>query len=145
MFKHAKGPVNNILIVRQEHCFNSRPISQASSRRRGSLLPPALEKYSNPTDEDADVKAIFDLHSTCWKSVNSSYLSSHVIDNQIKELQQQGSSAAAEMEMKRLKLDFSRSMQTVQQWKKMYENLHQFCVNELLDDDQVRISNGNST
>ncbi|KAG2663648.1 hypothetical protein I3760_16G042900 [Carya illinoinensis] len=145
IFKHAKGPVNNILIVRQELCFNSRPISQASSRRRGSLLPPALEKYSNPMDEDVDVKAIFDLHSTCRKSVNASYLSSHVIDNQIKELQQQGSSAAAEMAMKRLKLDFSRSMQTVQQWKKIYENLHQFYVNELLDDDQVRISNGNST
>lgn len=80
------GPVNNILIVRKELCFNSRPISQASSRRCGSLLPPALEKYSNPIDEDADVKAIFDLHSTCGQSVNASYMSSHVINNQIKEL-----------------------------------------------------------
>lgn len=48
-------------------------------------------------------------------------------------LKEQGS-AASEMEMDRLKLDHKRSMQMVQQWKKTYENLHQFCVNELLED-----------
>lgn len=143
MFKHAKGPVNNILVVRQELYFNSRPNSQASSRRHGSLVPPALDKYANPTDEDANVKAVISLQSTCRKSMDDSYLSSHVINNQIKELQQQGSSAASEMEMERVKLDCRRSMQMVQQWKKMYDNLHQFCVNELLDGDQAAISNGN--
>ena len=56
-------------------------------------------------------------------------------------LQQQGSSAAAEMEMERLKIDSQKSMQMVQQWKKMYENLHQFCVNELLDVDRAGVSN----
>lgn len=58
-------------------------------------------------------------------------------------LQQQGS-ATAEMERERLKLDCKRSMQMVQQWKKMYENLHQFCVNELLEGDQAGGCNGNS-
>lgn len=57
--------------------------------------------------------------------------------------QQQGS-ASAEMEIERLKHDYERSIQTVQQWKKMYDNLHQFCVNELLDGDQVGIPNGNA-
>jgi pre-rRNA-processing protein IPI3 len=147
VFKHAKGPVNNILVVRQELCFNFRPNSQASSRRHGSLLPPALDKYANPTDEDADadVKAVIGLQSTCRKSMDVSYFSSHVINNQIKELQQQGSSAAAEMEMERLKLDCRKFTRMVQQWKKMYENLHQICVSELLDGNQAGISNGNPT
>jgi pre-rRNA-processing protein IPI3 len=78
--------VNNILVVRQELYFNSWPNSQASSRRHGSLLPPALDKYANPIDEDANVKAIIGLQSTCRKSMDDSYLSSHVINNQIKEL-----------------------------------------------------------
>lgn len=52
-------------------------------------------------------------------------------------LQQQGSSAATEMEVERLKRECNRTLQMVQQWKKMYENLHEFCVNELLDGDQV--------
>lgn len=56
--------------------------------------------------------------------------------------QQQGS-AASEMEAERLKLNCKKSMQMVQQWKKMYENLHQFCVNELLEGDQGG-NNGNS-
>ncbi|KAL0017412.1 hypothetical protein SO802_004481 [Lithocarpus litseifolius] len=145
VFKHAKGPVNNILVVRPELNFNFRPNSQPSSRRHGSLLPPALDKYRNPTDEDADTTTVIGLQSTCGTSMDPSYFSSHVINNQIKELQQQGSSAAAEMEMERLKLECARSMEMVQQWKKMYENLHQFCVNELLDSDQAEISNGNST
>ncbi|XP_059453662.1 protein ROOT INITIATION DEFECTIVE 3 [Corylus avellana] len=143
VFKHAKGPVNNILVVRQEVYFNSRPISQSSSRRHGSLVPPPLDKYENSTDEDVNVKTVISLQSTCRKSMDDSYLSSHVINNQIKELQQQGSSAAAEMEMERVKRDCRRSMQMVQQWKTMYENMHQFCVNELLDGDQAAISNGN--
>ncbi|KAB1220216.1 Protein ROOT INITIATION DEFECTIVE 3 [Morella rubra] len=145
VFKHAKGPVNNILLVRQDLNSNSWPNSQAPSRRHGSLLPPALEKYANPMDEDADVKVVMSLHSSCTKSMDASYSSSLVINNQIKELQQQGSSGATEMEVERLKLDCRSSMQMVQQWKKMYENLNQFCVNELLDDDQARISNGNSS
>lgn len=41
------------------------------------------------------------------------------------------------MEMERLKLDCRKSMQMAQQWKKMYENLHQFCVKDLLDGDEA--------
>jgi pre-rRNA-processing protein IPI3 len=80
--------VNNILVVRQEVYFNSRPFSQASSRRHGSLVPPPLDKHAaNPTDEDVNVKTVIGLQSTCRKSMDDSYLSSHVINHQIKELQ----------------------------------------------------------
>lgn len=47
--------------------------------------------------------------------------------------QHQGSAAASEMEMERLKHDCQRSMEMVNKWKEMYENVHQFCVKELLD------------
>ena len=50
-------------------------------------------------------------------------------------LQQQGSSAANEMEVERLKLENRKAMHMVQQWKKMYGNLHEFCVNEFLNGD----------
>ena len=53
-------------------------------------------------------------------------------------VQQQGSAAASEMEAERLKLDCKRALQMVQQWKKMYEDLHQFCVKELLDEGQAK-------
>lgn len=53
-------------------------------------------------------------------------------------LQQQGSSAAAEVDVERLKNEQQRSLQMIQQWKKMYENLHEFCVNELLDENHLK-------
>ncbi|KAL2504244.1 protein ROOT INITIATION DEFECTIVE 3 [Abeliophyllum distichum] len=55
------------------------------------------------------------------------------MENLIKELQKQGSSAAAELDVERLKVEQQSSVQTIQQWKTIYENLHQFCVSELLD------------
>ncbi|RDX70085.1 Protein ROOT INITIATION DEFECTIVE 3, partial [Mucuna pruriens] len=138
MFKHAKGPVNNILVVRRVNDFSNRISSnvQASSRKQGANLPPPLEKYANPIDEDSDMKTIISLGGG-KSSVDPSYLSSHLISNYIKELQHQGSAAASEMEMEKLKHDCQRSMQMANQWKKICENLNQFCVKELLDGGQA--------
>ena len=52
--------------------------------------------------------------------------------------QHQGSAAASEMEMEKLKHDYQKSVQMANQLKKMNENLHQFCVKELLDGSQAR-------
>lgn len=41
--------------------------------------------------------------------------------------QNQGSAAASEMEIEKLKSDYQKSVQMVNQWKKKYENLHQLC------------------
>lgn len=79
---NTAGPVNNIVLVRQR----LYPKSQTSSRRHGPLFPP-LEKYANSTDEDTDTKTVIGFQETYNKSMNATYLSSHVIDNQIKELQ----------------------------------------------------------
>lgn len=135
IFKHAKGSVNNILVVGQPLSLNPRTSmkSQASSaKRHGSPLPPALEKYSS-LDEHSEINAFITPQTDPERLSDTAYFTIHTMNNQIRELQQQGSSAASEMEMERLKLDCKRSMQMVQQWKKMYANLHQYAVNELLD------------
>ncbi|KAA8528526.1 hypothetical protein F0562_035881 [Nyssa sinensis] len=148
IFKHAKGPVNNILLVRAPLCLNARTLvnSQASSvRRHGLSLPPPLEKYENSSDENKEIKAYLAPQAPSDEPLDASYISIDTMNNQIKEFQQQGSYAAAGLELERLKFDCNRYMQMVQQWKTMYENLNQFCVNELLDGNQPRVSNGNST
>ncbi|RZB53971.1 Protein ROOT INITIATION DEFECTIVE 3 isoform C [Glycine soja] len=139
MFKHSKGPVNNILVVRRENDSSNHISSnvQASSRKQGSNLPPPLEKYANSIDDDSDMKTMISLGGG-RKSVDPSYISSHVISNYIKELQHQGSAAASEMEMEKLKHDYQESVQMANQLKKMNEKLHQFCVKELLDGSQAR-------
>ncbi|MED6158808.1 hypothetical protein PIB30_036221 [Stylosanthes scabra] len=136
MFKYAKGPVSNICVVRPEIDSTNR-ISQSSSRKQGSDLPPPLEKYSNSV-EDLDAKMPILLRGD-KRCAEVSYLSSHVISSHINELQRHGSAAASELEMGKLKDDYQKSMQMVNQWKKMYENLHQFCVKELLDGGQARV------
>lgn len=158
---------------------------------------PPLEKYASSTEEDTDTKTVIGFQETCSKSMDAMYVSSHVINNQIKELQvlflcltyfllsyhcfyisrvnfyvylvlsfltsqgmnllqlsndvilhaakpsltfvfflilkQQGG-AASEMEMDRLKFDYKRSMQMFKRQKKMYEDLYQCFVNELLEE-----------
>ncbi|KAK3028305.1 hypothetical protein RJ639_037482 [Escallonia herrerae] len=139
IFRHAKGPVSNIVVTQ------TLTSSQAASgRRHGSLLPPSLEKYTASMDESSDFKAFILPRDHPDDASDASYVSFCTMNKQINELQvleQKASSGADEMEMERLKFDCRRSMQLVQQWKKMYENLNQFCVNELLDGDQARDSN----
>ncbi|XP_057744343.1 protein ROOT INITIATION DEFECTIVE 3 [Arachis stenosperma] len=141
MFKYAKGPVSNICVVRPEIDSTSH-ILQSSSRKQGSDLPPPLEKYANSV-EDSDAKTPIVLCGA-KRCAKVSYLSSHAISSHVKELQRHGSAAASELEMEKLKDDYQKSMQMVNQWKKMYENLHQFCVKELLDGGQASVSDENN-
>lgn len=57
--------------------------------------------------------------------------------------QHQRSAAASEMEMEKLRHDYQKSMQMADQWRRMYGNLHQFTVKELLDGCQARTSDEN--
>ncbi|CAM8977924.1 unnamed protein product [Rhodiola kirilowii] len=131
ILKHSKGPVNNISVVRQ---FGSNPIPllnrQASSRKNAFPLPPPLEKYSN---EDSVSKTVVGLPTR----TSGTYFSHRVIAKHADELQRQSSSVAASMELEIMKRDYDRSQQMIQQYKKLYENLHQFVVDEILAEDQV--------
>ncbi|CAH1454402.1 unnamed protein product [Lactuca virosa] len=134
VFKHAKGPVNNIVVMRQPAALYPRTAgnnnNQGPMGRRHVALPPPLEKYSS-IDEHSELNAFITPRSNSYDATTYTTLQS--MNNQINELQQHGSSGASEMELERLKLDCKRSMQMVQQWKKMYQNLNQFCVGELLN------------
>ncbi|MED6193756.1 hypothetical protein PIB30_022545 [Stylosanthes scabra] len=83
MFKYAKGPVSNICVVRPEIDSTNR-ISQSSSRKQRSDLPPPLEKYANSV-EDVDAKTPILLRGD-KRCTEVSYLSSHVISSHVKEL-----------------------------------------------------------
>ncbi|KAK1267987.1 hypothetical protein QJS04_geneDACA013874 [Acorus gramineus] len=141
ILKLGKGPINNVLIIREV----LHPGLQASvnaqvsvPRKRASMLmPPPLDKYINSADGDTENKTVVTLHPTCNEPLDVRYCSVNVMMNQIKELQKQGSSGAVEMELERQRLDCKRSLQMLQQWKNMYEDLHRVCVNELLNDDQT--------
>ncbi|KAI3465344.1 hypothetical protein Pfo_022007 [Paulownia fortunei] len=110
-------------------------------RRHGLTLPPPLEKFANSPDENAYFKVFIGPQTTSNQLLESMYISVQTMGAQIKELQQQGSSAAAEVDVERLKSEQLRSVQMIQQWKKMYENLHQFCVSELLDGSHTESAN----
>ncbi|KAL6552685.1 hypothetical protein OROHE_008049 [Orobanche hederae] len=129
-------PVNNVLVIRQTQYINPR--SSASSlapplRRRNLTLPPPLEKFASSQDENMYVKVFIGPQTTSNQHLDSFYISIQSMEAQIKELQQQGSSASAEVDVEKLKREQQISVQMIHQWKKMYENLHQFCVTELLD------------
>ncbi|KAL0325584.1 UNVERIFIED_CONTAM: protein ROOT INITIATION defective [Sesamum radiatum] len=144
VFRHTKGPVNNVLVIRQPKYINPRTSASSlasAARRQGLTLPPPLEKFANSPDENPYVKVLIGPQTLPNQLLDSPYISVQTMEAQIKELQQQGSSAAAEVDVERLKSEQLRSVQMIQQWKKMYENLHQFCVSELLEGSQTESAN----
>ncbi|CAI9777764.1 unnamed protein product [Fraxinus pennsylvanica] len=107
VFRHAKGPVSNVLVVRRPQHLNpgTSTNTQASSLRGyGWPLPPPLQKYANSVDENAYIKAFISPQSASNKLLDDSYISVQTMEKLIKELQKQGSSAAAELDVERLKM-----------------------------------------
>ncbi|MQL82931.1 hypothetical protein Taro_015427 [Colocasia esculenta] len=124
ILRHAKGPVNNVLIVRQPmNAFQKLAGDEISLRKRVRMsIPPSLDKYVDSTEDGLKTKPV----SVLWtsdESLENTYLTSHVMMNQIKELQQQNSSAAVEMELERLREERKVSLQMLQQRKKVFDDL----------------------
>nr|GMC56148.1 protein ROOT INITIATION DEFECTIVE 3 [Ipomoea batatas] len=145
IFRHGKGPVNNILVVRPPSHLSARTsiTSHPSSTKRSGLpMPPPLEKYTNSSDENNDVKAFIAPQNIPNVHLEASYVSCQTMNNQIRELEQRGSSAATEIETERLKVEHKKSMQMLQQWQKTYRDLHQFCVSEILNGEQIGNADG---
>ncbi|KAK9165283.1 hypothetical protein Scep_000474 [Stephania cephalantha] len=137
LLKHSKGPVNNLLVIRQSLFINPHTSGDTDSsfyKRNATSLPPALEKYMDSTEVNDKVRPLVALRASCNEPLGTLFHSCTVLKNQIKELE--GSSAASEMEAERLRLDCKRLLQIAQQWKKMYEDLHHFCLDEVLDGDE---------
>ncbi|XP_076928488.1 protein ROOT INITIATION DEFECTIVE 3-like [Bidens hawaiensis] len=133
VFKHAKGPVNNILVIQQPPALYPRTVAnnQGLMARKQASLPPPLEKFTS-IDEHSDLSIYIPPRHDYHRHCDEVYATVDSMNSQISELQR-GSCGASEMEIERLKVEKERAMQMVQQWKKMYENLHQFCVGELLN------------
>ncbi|CAG7888494.1 hypothetical protein BRARA_A02191 [Brassica rapa] len=131
-FSHGKGPVNNIQVVRRTVVGNSNKAQSSWKRNGSSLPPPPLEKYERSGDNTMDGIVIVDPPPLSDAPVYSSYHSADLINEQVRELQQQGS-AATEIEMERLKLEYKKSLQMNDQWQKNYENLLQVVMEEELN------------
>lgn len=79
-------PVNNIQIVRKTIVDNSNK-TQSSWKRRGSLMPPPLEKYERSGEDTMDGIVTVDPPPFSDVPVYSSFLSADLIDEQVRELQ----------------------------------------------------------
>ncbi|CDY68598.1 BnaCnng59710D, partial [Brassica napus] len=126
------GPVNNIQVVRRTVVGNSNKAQSSWKRNGSSLPPPPLEKYERSGDNTVDGIVIVDPPPLSDVPVYSSYHSADLINEQVRELQQQGS-AATEIEMEKLKLEYKKSLQMNDQWQKNYENLLQVVMEEELN------------
>ncbi|EPS65018.1 hypothetical protein M569_09761, partial [Genlisea aurea] len=134
VLRHSKGPVNNVKVIRQKRTVNlDKSMDPAPRKLQGgggssspSLLPPPLEKFVTPPDENRYVKTRLSGSSDDrWKPV---YVSVQRMEERIKELQVYvcSSSDAEEAKLEKVKRDRER-------WKKLYEDLHRYCVDELVD------------
>ncbi|CAN4122664.1 unnamed protein product [Withania somnifera] len=89
IFRHAKGPVNNIVVVRQPSLMSIRGSvnSQVSSlKRHGLSIAPPLEKFPYSADEN-DYKAVIGPRIDADRSIEASYICIQTLNNQILELQ----------------------------------------------------------
>ncbi|KAJ0985016.1 hypothetical protein J5N97_003372 [Dioscorea zingiberensis] len=124
----VRSPVNNVIIVRQPIYSNSQV---PQSRKRMHLsMPPPLNKYVNSTDGELGSKAVI-IPQPTRDPLENGYCSSNVMKNQIRE--PQNSSSATEMEIEKLRMQCTRSVQMAQKWKKLYQDLQNIYVDEMLN------------
>lgn len=143
IFKHAKGPISSLIMVP----LPSRGIfsdNQVSFHNKGGsfLLPSPLKKYREPRvgDPGYDISngPSVILPSQEIDSVNGGCFNTLLaMKRQVNELQHQGSSTSIQMELERLRSEYSRSLHMIQQWQQVYQDLHYFCVTELMGDNKA--------
>ncbi|XP_031486087.1 protein ROOT INITIATION DEFECTIVE 3 isoform X2 [Nymphaea colorata] len=132
ILKHDKGPISNILVMKQPSSLGSSWLPNSRS------LPPPLHRHITPEvghpDDGHETNPLVSLQHQYAKSLDGQlFTSSHLIKNQVKELEKRDSLAKVKSEMGKLKSDHSRSLQALKRWKNVYEDLHSFCINELID------------
>ncbi|CAI9115788.1 OLC1v1016782C3 [Oldenlandia corymbosa var. corymbosa] len=126
VFRHdAKGPVSNVLVISQPLPRTS-VTSQAVSSRRHELKP--LKMSSDSPHENVKASLKSDDHTDY-----SNICVQTLLQKQIKELQQQGSSAANGMETERVKLELKETQQMNQQWKRKFDDLYGLYVSEIME------------
>ncbi|XP_051124638.1 protein ROOT INITIATION DEFECTIVE 3 [Andrographis paniculata] len=149
VLQHTKGPLNNVLVIKQHQTINPRTSFNSLAtplRRHGGTLPPPLEKFANSPEENTHIKAFVGPQTALSQPLYFPYRCRSILamEAHLQELQQQRSSAtpAPEVDAELLKSELQRSLEMRQRWQKMFQEMHQFCVNELLDGSQTT-GNGN--
>ncbi|CAA7408171.1 unnamed protein product [Spirodela intermedia] len=140
VLKHSKGPINNIVIVRQPMDMLSQTSTNGeiscSKRQRLSNLPP-LDKYVDSTGTP-NVRLVSTIQTSFDEPLESRYCSSRSMVKQIRELQR-SSSGAVELELERLREEHRVSLQMLQRRKKLFEDLWKVHVDKLLDGDEASV------
>lgn len=138
IFKHAKGPISSLIMVPLSSCgiFTDNQVS-FHNKGRSFLLPSPLKKYREPRAGDPGYDIcngpLVILPSHEVDTVGGSCFNTLLaMKQQIKELQQQGSLTSIQMELERLRSEYRRSLNMIQQWEQVYQDLHCFCVTELM-------------
>ncbi|XP_042373621.1 protein ROOT INITIATION DEFECTIVE 3-like [Zingiber officinale] len=130
VFKHGKGPINNVVIARQSPLCSS---ALANKKHSTLPLPPPLSKYTDSADGQVKTTAVTMVESPLHGHQNTRFLSADVMEKLIQELQNRNTSSAAEMELEKLRLQYARSVHLIEQQKKLYEDMQSVYVSELLD------------
>ncbi|CAI0558692.1 unnamed protein product [Linum tenue] len=139
-FKQAKGPVNNILVMKRPQCVNPWMSAFTLLLDKGgpkSLLPPPkLQKYPNLTDDLSLTHAVINLPRIYNNPLAVCSFTLQMIDGQLKGPEQNDSSVVAKIEVEKLKHDCAEYKQMLDKWKRRYDALHEFCMDELLAGDR---------
>ncbi|XP_073126614.1 protein ROOT INITIATION DEFECTIVE 3 [Henckelia pumila] len=136
VFRYTKGPVNNVLVTRQSQSLfsqTSKKSGESTPKGHSFLFPPPLQKYASAPEDNANVDVYLSPLDNSDQFVDSPYISVQTMENQIKELERQGSSVASEVELERLKCERQRSAEMIRKWERMYKELHQVCVEMIVD------------
>ncbi|KAL5705073.1 hypothetical protein ACHQM5_023419 [Ranunculus cassubicifolius] len=129
--KHSKCPVNNIVIVNPS-LYHQSSNSQIS-RRNTSSIPPPLDKYLDSKGDNIDLNPKVKLPTPLNATQDAVYISSGVMNNQIKELQNQGSSADSETKLENLQLQCKTLEQELQKAFKINRELLKFVAEKVVD------------
>lgn len=149
IFKHKKGPLSNLLVLPRPAALQQglHVDSQGclTNRRLSSFAASPLSKYvvadSTSQDVDACKGPIVVLPSECWLNNTALDRFTHslkAMERQIKEFEQQGSTAAMQLELERLRSDRRRALIMIQQWQQVHQDLYYFCVEELMGGNRER-------
>ncbi|KAH6556527.1 hypothetical protein KP509_1Z173300 [Ceratopteris richardii] len=149
ILKHTKGPLSNLLILARpailQHGLIVDPQGFLVKRPPSMFVASPLSKYvvtdPNSLDESTCKGSIVTLPPEGLEDNTGLGYFTHslkAMDRQIKEFEQQGSTAAMQLELERLRSDRRRALIMIQQWQQVHQDLYYFCVEELMGGNRER-------
>lgn len=150
IFKHNKGPVSDLLVISRPAVLQQGLLVDSHgcimNRRVPTLAAAPLSKYvaTDATSQDLNIcnkgpLVVLPSGSSVDKTtLDRNDYSLKAMERQIKEFEQQGSTAAMQLELERLRSDRRRALIMIQQWQQVHQDLYYFCVEELMGGNRDR-------